>query len=90
MAVNPVLERVEPAPPELEPGGRPVLDLRRLDFMGSTGLRPIMRLDLRARAEGSMPAMVREAGMVRDIRLARMAGRVPVVDDPGELVWHGE
>lgn len=80
------VESVEQALPEVEPGGRLVLDLRPLTFTDSSGLRLLMQLDLRARADGWMLAVVREAGTVADLlRLTRVADRVRVVDDPGEL-----
>lgn len=77
---------VEQALPEIRPGARLVLDLRPLTFMDSTGLRLLMQLDLRARAEQWKFAIARTGGAVADLlRLTRMEDRVSVVADPGEI-----
>lgn len=43
---------VEEATREVPAGGRLVIEARELSFMDSSGLRTLMNLDLRARAEG--------------------------------------
>jgi anti-sigma B factor antagonist len=67
----------------LRPAERLVLDLRGLDFMDSTGVRLVMELDLRSRAEGWELVIVRGTGVVAHLLdLCRIADRVRTVDDP--------
>jgi anti-anti-sigma factor len=62
-----------------------VLDLRGLGFMDSTGVRLVMALDLRSRAEGWTFVIVRGAGVVAHVlELCRIAERVRTVDDPAD------
>ena len=68
------------------PEHRLVVDLRGLRFMDSTGVRLLMTLDLRARREGWTLVVVQGSGVVAElVRLTRLADRVHVVEDPGDL-----
>ena len=63
-----------------------VLDLRRLRFLDSTGLRLIMSAQSRARTRGRRLAIVQGGEPVR--RLFRLAGvnrRLDIVDDPSAV-----
>jgi anti-sigma B factor antagonist len=64
-----------------------VLDLRRLRFMDSTGLRLIMSAQSRARTRGRRLAIVQGSEPVK--RLFRLAGvnrRLEIVEDPSAVV----
>jgi anti-anti-sigma factor len=75
------LRRVEADRPELI-----VLDLKRLSFMDSTGLRLLVTADSRAREEGRRLAIVQGNEMVqRVMRLTRLDERLHIVEDPGAL-----
>jgi anti-anti-sigma factor len=75
------LRRVEADRPELI-----VLDLQRLSFMDSTGLRLLISADARAREEGRRLAIVQGNEMVqRVLRLTRLDERLTIVEDPGAL-----
>jgi anti-anti-sigma factor len=77
---------LEAAVGELPAGGRCVVDLRRLAFMDSAGLRAIMRLDLRGREEGWGLVVVPGDGMVRRLlEVSRVGDRVRVVDAPEDV-----
>ena len=63
-----------------------VLDLRRLRFMDSTGLRLIMSAQSRARKRGWRLAIVQGSDPIR--RLFRLAGvhrRLDIVDHPSKV-----
>ena len=63
-----------------------VLDLRRLRFLDSTGLRLIMSAQARARTRGRRLAIVQGGEPVK--RLFRLAGvnrRLEIVDDPSAV-----
>ena len=63
-----------------------VLDLRRLRFLDSTGLRLIMSAQSRARTRGRRLAIVQGGEPVK--RLFRLAGvnrRLEIVDDPSAV-----
>ena len=63
-----------------------VLDLSRLDFMDSTGLRLLIGADARARAAGRRFVIVQGGEMVRRVlRLTRLDERLEIVEDAGEL-----
>lgn len=63
-----------------------VLDLQRLTFMDSTGLRLLISADTRAREEGRSLAIVPGNEMVqRVMRLTRLDERLNIVDDPTAL-----
>ena len=71
------LRRVEAERPELI-----VLDLTRLSFMDSTGLRLLITADSRAREDGRRLAIVRGNDMVqRVMRLTRLDERLHIVAD---------
>jgi anti-sigma B factor antagonist len=77
---------LEGAVEPLRPADRLVLDLRGLQFMDSTGVRLVMALDLRARAEGWALVIVRGAGVVAHVlELCRVSERVRTVDDPADV-----
>ena len=64
-----------------------VLDLRKLRFMDSTGLRLIMSAQARARTRGRRLAIVQGSEPVR--RLFRLAGvnrRLEIVDHPNAIL----
>jgi anti-sigma B factor antagonist len=64
-----------------------VLDLRRLSFMDSTGLRIVVGADARARDRGGRLVVVRGPEPVRRVfRITRLDDRLEQVDDPAELV----
>ena len=63
-----------------------VLDLRRLRFLDSTGLRLIMSAQSRARTRGRRLAIVEGGEPVK--RLFRLAGvnrRLDIIDDPSAI-----
>ena len=75
------LRRIEADSPELI-----VLDLQRLTFMDSTGLRLLIMADSRAREDGRRVAIVQGNEMVqRVMRLTRLDERLHIVKDPGTL-----
>jgi anti-sigma B factor antagonist len=58
-----------------------VLDLRRLDFMDSTGLRLLIELDAESRADGFHFAVLDREGPVRRLlELTRIDGRLAHAD----------
>ena len=64
-----------------------VIDLSRLEFMDSTGLRLLISADQRARAAGRRLVLVRGNDMVqRVLRITRLDERLEIVDDAGALV----
>jgi len=80
-----VLE-LEAALPTVERGGGLVLDLRRLAFIDSSGIRVLMTLDVRARTEGWTLAIIQQPGAVqRVLDVCRVHERVRTVNDPAEL-----
>ena len=75
------LERVEADEPALL-----VLDLSRLDFMDSTGLRLLISADGRARKAGRRLVLIKGNEIVqRVLRLTRLDERLEIVEDPGAL-----
>jgi anti-anti-sigma factor len=75
------LRRIEADRPELI-----VLDLKRLAFMDSTGLRLLITADARAREDGRRLAIVQGNEMVqRVMRLTRLDERLHVVSDASTL-----
>jgi anti-sigma B factor antagonist len=75
------LRRIEAHGPELI-----VLDLQKLTFMDSTGLRLLITADARAREDGRQVAIVQGNEMVqRVMRLTRLDERLNIVADPGAL-----
>ena len=66
--------------------GSLVIDLRRLEFMDSTGLRLILSADARARERGSELIVVRGPETVhRVFRMAALERRLRFVDDPSPI-----
>lgn len=69
--------------------GRPgvlVLDLRRLAFMDSTGLRLVVSADARAREQERRLVIVRGPDAVQRIfRITRLEERLEMVDDPATV-----
>jgi anti-anti-sigma factor len=73
------LRRAEAAAPALL-----ILDLSRLDFMDSTGLRLLIGADARSREAGRRLVLVRGNEMVqRVLRVTRLDERLEIVSDPG-------
>lgn len=80
--------RVEQALEEIERDQPPtlVLDLRRLAFMDSTGLRVIVAADDRAREQSRRLVIVRGTDTVqRIIEMTRLDQRLEIVDDPAAV-----
>ncbi|HEX2424942.1 MAG TPA: STAS domain-containing protein [Actinomycetota bacterium] len=67
--------------------GRPVvLDLRRLSFMDSSGLRVILAADARARSAGTRLVLVEgPPGVQRVFQLTLLDRRLEFVTDPAEI-----
>jgi anti-anti-sigma factor len=60
-----------------------VLDLRRVEFVDSTGLRALITADERARAAGRRFAIVRGPGAVeRLLTVTKLDQRLELIDDP--------
>lgn len=60
-----------------------VLDLRKLEFMDSTGLRAVIAADSRARERGGKVVIVRAPEEVdRVFRITRMDQHLELVDEP--------
>jgi anti-anti-sigma factor len=75
------LRRIEAEGPPLL-----ILDLAKLDFMDSTGLRLLIAADSRAREAGRRLVIGQGNEMVqRVLRLTRLDERLEIVDDPGAL-----
>ena len=65
--------------------GTVVLDLRRLEFMDSSGLRLVVLADMRAREAGRRFSLVRGGETVhRVFEITRMSERLEFVDPPEE------
>lgn len=68
-----------------------VLDLTRLDFLDSSGLRLLLLADHRARSDGRRFALVPGAETVQRVfDITRMRDRLRFVSDPAELAAAGE
>jgi len=75
-------DQVTAALPPVPAGGRLVVDLRRLSFMDSTGIRVLMSLDLRSRAEDWELVVATIPGPVqRILDTCRISDRIRVVGD---------
>jgi anti-anti-sigma factor len=75
------LRRIEAEQPELI-----VLDLKRLTFMDSTGLRLVITADIRARQQQRRLVVVQGNEMVqRVMRLTRLDERLDIVADASAL-----
>ena len=63
-----------------------ILDLRRLTFMDSTGLRLLVAADSRAREAGHRLAIVRGPEAVdRVLEITGLDAKLDLIDDPAEL-----
>ena len=63
-----------------------ILDLSRLAFMDSTGLRLLIAADIRARQAGRRLVLIRGNEMIqRVLRVTRLDERLEIVSDPGAL-----
>jgi anti-anti-sigma factor len=63
-----------------------VIDLRRLSFMDSTGLRVIVSADKRAKRAGRRAVIVQGPAAVRRVfEITRLAERLDIVDTPEEI-----
>jgi anti-sigma B factor antagonist len=81
-------DEIEQAIEEVErsASGNLVIDLRRLAFMDSTGLRLILSADARARDRGAELIIVRGPEAVdRVFRMAALDQRLRFVDEPGQI-----
>jgi anti-sigma B factor antagonist len=66
-----------------DPLGRLTLDLRRLEFIDSTGLRLLLTLDAESRQDGFELAIVRGPREVQHVMEATgLDDRLPLVDSP--------
>jgi anti-sigma B factor antagonist len=75
------LKRVEAASPATV-----VVDLSKLTFLDSTGLRCIVTADERARAEGRRMVVVRGPDAVQRVfAITRLDDRLEMVDDAGSI-----
>jgi anti-sigma B factor antagonist len=73
------LRRVEAGAPSVL-----VLDLSKLDFMDSTGLRLLIGADARARKDGRRLVLIRGNEMIqRVLRVTRLDERLEILSDPG-------
>ena len=68
---------------EVDSPGTLVLDLRRVEFIDSTGLRALIAADQRARSDGRRLALVRGPDAVaRLLNVTQLDQRLEIVDDP--------
>jgi anti-sigma B factor antagonist len=75
------LQRVETRSPPIV-----ALDLTRLSFLDSTGLRLVIRADARAREEGRRLAIIRGPDEVQRVfSITQLDERLEIVDDVGAL-----
>ena len=82
LATLPELKAAMPAP---EPGEMLIVDLRELEFVDSSGVSMLLRLDVAARAEGWTLVVVRGIPAVqRMLDLCHLGERVRLVDEPAE------
>jgi anti-sigma B factor antagonist len=71
---------------EADTPGVLVLDLRRVDFIDSTGLRSVIAADERARSTGRRFVVVRgPAAVERVFKVTQLDQRLEIVDDPESL-----
>ncbi len=67
---------------DITPGSELIIDLRKLEFMDSSGLRTLMNLDLRAREEGWSVALAGpQPAVMRLLTLTGFQDRVTILDD---------
>ena len=68
---------------ERDTPGMLVVDLRRVDFIDSTGLRAVIAADERARAAGRRFVIIRgPAAVERVFNVTQLDQRLNIVDDP--------
>ncbi len=66
--------------------GTLVLDLRRVEFIDSTGLRALIAADERARSDGRRLAVVRGPDAVeRLLAVTQLDQRLDIVEDPDSI-----
>ena len=66
--------------------GTLVLDLRRVEFIDSTGLRALIAADERARSDGRRLAVVRGPNAVeRLLAVTQLDQRLDIVEDPDSI-----
>jgi anti-sigma B factor antagonist len=71
---------------ESDTPGTLILDLRRVDFIDSTGLRAVIAADERARSDGRRFVVVRgPAAVERVFSVTQLDQRLDIVDDPDSL-----
>lgn len=71
---------------ERDTPGTLVLDLRKVDFIDSTGLRAVIAADERARSAGRRLVIVRgPAAVERVFSVTQLDQRLEIVDDPGSV-----
>lgn len=72
--------------PQPEPAETLLMDLRRLDFIDSSGIHVLMRLDVAARSEGWSLVLVRAPVLVqRVLDICHLGDRIRIVDSPAEI-----
>jgi anti-anti-sigma factor len=74
---------------DVQDSGAPlvVLDLRKLNFMDSTGLRLLVQADARARESGHRLAIVRGPEAVhRVLEITGLDAKLDLIDDPGDVI----
>jgi anti-anti-sigma factor len=74
---------------DVQDSGAPlvVLDLRKLNFMDSTGLRLLVQADARARESGQRLAIVRGPEAVhRVLEITGLDAKLDLIDDPGDVI----
>lgn len=80
------LPEFEAALPDPAPGDVLVIDLRELDFIDSSGIHVLMRLDVAARRDGWTLALVRgRPDVQRILDLCRVGDRIRTVDAPAAV-----
>jgi anti-anti-sigma factor len=71
---------------EADSPGTLVLDLRRVEFIDSTGLRAVIAADERARSQGRRFVVVRGSSAVeRLFNVTQLDRRLEIVDDPAAI-----
>lgn len=85
-------KRAEEAIVEAEKGNPPLLliDLRKLTFMDSTGLRVMVSADKRAKRSGRRAVIVKgPAAVQRVFEITRLDERLDLVDSPEDVASDG-
>jgi anti-sigma B factor antagonist len=74
---------------DVQDSGAPlvILDLRKLNFMDSTGLRLLVQADARAHELGHRLAIVRGPEAVhRVLEITGLDAKLDLIDDPGDVI----